>query len=76
MVTIVSSLVGELFIFDTKKRKELEEQLLFFVNKSSVANEGIFFIITDPFSWPKPAKLEDKDNYLAIITVPVTLLIS
>ena len=32
--------------------------------------------MTDPSAWPKPAKLEDEDNSLALVTVLVTLLLS
>ena len=32
--------------------------------------------MTDPSTWPKNSKLEDEENPLALITVPVTLLLS
>jgi len=76
MAAIVSYLVGEIFAFDTEKCDKLEDQLLFFFNGSGVANGDVLFIITDPSTCPKNSKLEDKENSLALITVPVTLLLS
>ena len=76
MDVIISSLIKGPFAFDTEKFDKLEEQLLCFFNGSGIANEDIFSIMTDIFAWPKPAKLEDEDISLALITVPVTLLLS
>jgi len=75
MAVIVSYLVGERFAFDTEKCDKLEDQLLFFFNGSGVANEDVFSIMTNPSVWHKASKLEDEENYLDLITVPVTLLL-
>jgi len=76
MAAIISSIVGDQFTFDTEKCDKLEDQLLFFFNGSGVANEDVLSIMTDPSAWPKPSKLEDEENFLTLITVPVTLLLS
>ena len=36
-------------------------------------NEEVFSIMNDPSAWPKPSKLEDEENSLALITFPGTL---
>jgi len=76
MAAIVSFLVGKRFVFSAKKREELEEQLVYFFNESGVANVDVLSIMINPSAWTKPAKLEDEDNFLALITVSVTLLLS
>jgi len=76
MAAIISYLVGEWFDFDTEKCDELKDQLLFFFNGSGVTNEDVLYIMTNPSTWPKNSKLEDEENPLALITVPVTLLLS
>ena len=76
MASIVTFLVEERFTFDMKKCCDLDDQLLFFFNGSGVANEDMILIMTDPAVWPKASKLEDDENFLALITVPVTMLLS
>jgi len=76
MTAIVSSLVGEWFAFDTEKCEVLEDQLLFFFNGSGAANEDVFSIITNPSAWPKPSKLGDEENSLALIMSSITLFLS
>jgi len=76
MAAIASFLVGECFAFNTEKYGKLEDQLLLFFNGSGVANEDVFSIMTDLAAWTKASKLEDEENPLNLITVPVTMLLS
>ena len=76
MAAIISSLVGEQLTFDTEKCGKLEDQLLFFFNGSGVSNEDVFSITAGPATWPNASKLEDDNDLIPLITVPVTMLLS
>ena len=75
LATVIASLVRDRFAMTITAGVSLLKELIQFFSHAGVSNDEIFSFMTEPSSWPDPAKAGSQATALTHITVPVKLLL-